>query len=125
MELWQREWDEYHENKLHTILPKLNERRPSRCLTRREETASSLSRLHIGHSHVTQLFLLKGAREEPPFSAACDEPLSLEHIVLFCSDLIDFREKYFNVDSLKLLFGDISSDTILNFLKEINIFYKL
>ena len=60
----------------------------------------------------------------------CDEPLSLEHILLFCSDLTDsdMRWKYFNVDSL---FKEVSSDIIFNFLKwnwkvkEINIFYKL
>ena len=50
-------------------------------LSRREETA--LSRLHIGHSHVTHLFLLKG--EEPPSRVSCDEPLSLEHTLLSCS----------------------------------------
>ena len=67
------------------ILPKLTDRLPSRCLTRREETA--LSRLHIGQSHAIHLFLLKG--EEPPFCVCCNKPLSLEHILLFCSDLID------------------------------------
>ena len=48
-ELWQREWDEYHINKLHNILLTLTDCLPAR-LTRREETA--LSRLHIGHSHL-------------------------------------------------------------------------
>ena len=33
--------------------------------------------------------------------------------------LIDIRKKDFNVDSLKVLFEDISSDNIFNFLKEI------
>ena len=42
-----------------------------------------------------------------------------------CSDLIDIREKDFNVDSLKVLFKEVSSDITLNMLKEINIFYKL
>ena len=31
----------------------------------------------------------------------------------------------FNVDSLKVLFEEMSSDAIFNYLKEINIFYKL
>ena len=75
-------------NKLDKILPKLTERLPS-CLTRREETV--LSRLHIGHSHVTHLFLLKG--EKPPFWVSCDEPLALEYIWLFRSDLIDISDK--------------------------------
>ena len=44
-----------------------------------------------------------------------------------CSDLTDIREKdfKFNVDSLKVLFKEVSSDITLNMLKEINIFYKL
>ena len=33
----------------------------------------------------------------------------------FCSDLIDIRRNYFNVDSLKVLFEEISSDVIFNF----------
>lgn len=40
-----------------------------------EETV--ISRLHIGHSYVTQSFLLKG--EEPPVSIPCDELLTIEH----------------------------------------------
>ena len=84
-ELWQREWDEFPENKLHKILPKLTDRLPSHCLTSREETA--LYRLHTGHSYVTILFIVEG--EEAPFCVTRGEPLSLEHILLFCSDLID------------------------------------
>ena len=120
-ELWQREWGEYLENKFEKILPKLTDRLPSRCLTRREETA--LSRLHIGHSHVTGLFLLKG--EGLLFLVCFDEPLSLEHILLLFSDLIDIRRKYCNVNTLKVLFKEVSSDIIFNLLKEINISYKL
>ena len=68
--------------------------------------------------------MLKG--EEPHFCVSSDEPLSLEAILLSCSDLIDIRQKlYFNVNSLKVLFNDVSSDIVFNFLKEINIFYKL
>ena len=41
-ELWQREWDEYPQNRLHKILTTLPGRLPSCCLTRREDTALSL-----------------------------------------------------------------------------------
>ena len=105
----------------HKILLKLTDRLPSRCLTRREETA--LSRLYIGHSHVAHLFLLKG--EEPHLCVSCDEPLSLEYILLSCSDVIGIREKYFNVNSLKVLSQEVFSDIIFNFLKEIDIVNKL
>ena len=68
------------------------------------------------------MFFLKG--EATPFCVSCDEPLSLEHIC--CSVLTDIRreKKYFKVASLKVLFEELSSDIIFNFLKEINVFYK-
>ena len=122
--LWQRQWDEYPGNKLHKILPKLADRLPSRCFTRREETA--LSRLHIGHSHVTHLFLLKG--EEPPSCVSCDEPHSLQHILISCSDLIDMTHYQTKVLQCKFAEGvvrRVSLDIIFKFLKDINVFYKL
>ena len=97
----------------------MSDRLPSRCLTRREETALSLVCILVIYLHVTHLFLLKG--EKTPLCVSCDELLSLEHILLFCSDLIVIIKKYFNVDSLKVLFEEISSDIILSYLKEINI----
>ena len=67
-----------------------------------KEIKKSLSRLHVGHSDVTDLFLLRG--EEPPFCVSCDDPLSLEYIWLFCSDLIDITEK--------ILQGRLSEDVV-------------
>ena len=52
-----------------------------------------ISSLHIGHSYITHSFLLKG--EEPPVCITCDKRLTVEHILLFCSDLIEIRESYF------------------------------
>ena len=43
----------------------------------------------------------------------------------FCSDLTDIREKYSNVNSLKVLFKEVSSNIVFNFLKDINVFCKL
>ena len=51
-------------NKLHEVFPQLNDCISCPRSNRREETL--ISRLHIGHSYVTQSFLLKG--EEPPVS---------------------------------------------------------
>ena len=42
----------------------------------------------------------------------------------FCSDVIDITENYFNIDLLKVLLKEASSD-VFNFPKEINKFYKL
>ena len=69
LELWQLEWDEFPENKLHRIFPELKDCTTCPRTNRREETV--ISRLHIGHSYITHSFLLKG--DEPPVYTACDD----------------------------------------------------
>ena len=88
-ELWQNEWDSYPLNKLHKTGPKINEFLTSSRTNRRKETV--LSGLHISHSFMTHSFLLKG--EYSPFCIPCNELLSLEHMLLHCSDLTKVREK--------------------------------
>ena len=72
LELWQSEWDEFPENKLHKIFPVLKEYIVCPRTNRKEETV--MARLHIGHSFITRCFLLKG--EEPPVSIGCDKRLT-------------------------------------------------
>ena len=52
----------------------------------------------------------------------CDQHLTIEHILLTCSDFIEMRERHFTAQSLRMLFQDILPEKIFNFLKEINIF---
>ena len=63
---------------------------------RKEENV--MARLHIGHSFLTHSFLLKG--EEPPICMGCDKSLTLEHILLTCSDFIEIRKSHFTAKSL-------------------------
>ena len=56
-----------------------------------------------------QSFLLKG---DPPFCIPCKKSLSLQHVLLHCSDIIDVRKKYFHANSLRMLFRDVSLDLI-------------
>ena len=121
LELWQSEWDEFPENKLYKIFPILKECIVCPQRNRKEETV--MARLHIGHSFITHSFLLKG--EEPPVCIGCDKRLTVEHILLTCSDFIDIRESHFTAKSLRMLFQDILPEKIFNFLKEINIFGKI
>ena len=65
-------------------------------------------------------FLLKG--EKPPVCIGCDKRLTIEHILLTCSDFIEIRQSHFTAKSLRMCFKDISTEKIFNFLKEINIF---
>ena len=82
-----------------------------------------MARLHIVLSFITHSFLLKG--EEPPACIGCDKRLTIEHILLTCSDFNEIRESHFTAQSLRILFQDISPEKIFNFLKEINIFRKI
>ena len=66
---------------------------------RKEETVTA--RLHIGHSFITQSFSLKG--EELPMRIGCDEHLTIEHILITCSDFIKTRQSHFTAQSLCVL----------------------
>ena len=112
LELWQSEWDEFPENKLYQIFPVLKECISCPRKNRKEETV--MARLHIGHSFLTHSFLLKG--EKPPMCIGCDKRLTIEHILLTCSDFIEIRESHFKAKSLRMLFKDISPEKIFNFL---------
>ena len=113
LELWQSEWDESPENKLHKIFPVLKECIVCSRTNRKDETV--MARLHIGHSFITHSFSLMG--EEPPVCIGCDKCLTIAHILLTCSDFIEIRESHFIANSLRVLFQDISPEKIFNFLK--------
>ena len=66
---------------------------------RKEETV--IARLHICHSFITHSFLFKG--EELPMCIGCDEFLTIEDILLTCSDLIEIRESHFTAQSLRVV----------------------
>ena len=101
------EWDELPGNKLHEIFPVLKQCVVCPRTNRKEETV--IARLHIGHSFVTHSFLLKG--EEPPMCIGffC-ELLTIEHILLSCSDCIEIRKSHFTAQSLRMLFPEISPE---------------
>ena len=121
LELWQSEWDEFPESKLYKIFPVLKECIVCPRTNRKEEIV--MARLHIGHSFITHSFLLKG--EERPMCIGCDKRLTIEHILLTCSDFIEIRESHFTAQSLCMLFQDVSPEKIFNVLKEINIFGEI
>ena len=89
---------------------------------RTEETVTA--RLHIGHSFITYSFLLKD--EEPPVCIGCDERLTIEHILLTCSDFIEMRESHFTAQSLLMLktFNCFKTHTLLK-IKYISAVYHL
>ena len=74
---------------------------------------------------ILQQIMLLRMRAATFFVSPVMSPFHWYIFCLFCSDLIDIRQTYFNVNSLKVLFRDMYSDIIFNFLKEIKKIYKL
>ena len=113
-ELWQRQWDEIPRNKLHTILPSFLF----------NQTRRDCSFLFTCWSLTRNSFILVEGRGATLLCLLPRTPFIATYFTfLFGSDW--FRQKHFNVKSLKVLFKKVSSDIIFNFLKEVNIFYKL
>ena len=80
---WQSQWDEAVNNKLHEIHPQLGLWPGGSRIIRHGE--SVLTRIRIGHTHLTHCILLKG--EDPPECIACDCCLTVKHILFDCVDL--------------------------------------
>ena len=120
-DVWQRSWSspDNANNKLFEIKPILSESVIFN-MSRREEVV--LSRLRIGHSYLTHSFLLK--KEVRPQCTHCDEPLTIRHIILSCQHFASIRRRFYNVNNLSDLFSSCTYQ-LLEFLKEINLFYKI
>ena len=81
-----------------------------------------LARLRLSHTRVIHLYLLLG--EEQPHYVGCDTPYTVRHFLLECGDFTQVRNYCFHVDNMKQLCQDIHIDSIMTFLKEINLFNK-
>ena len=108
-------------NKLFQIQPVRSDPLPRSCRNRKEE--SVLTRLHIGHTYITHRHRLR--KEAEPICIGCDEPLTVEHILVRCWDLYEIRRKHYSVENFKVLFRDVPPDKIFDFLKEVGLFYKI
>ena len=117
---WQLSWDRATFNKLHEIKPVLGKNNIYRSL-RREEVV--LTRLRIGHTRLTNSYLLK--REDQPFCISCNEPFTVKHFLIDCIEFSHVRRQFFQTNDLRYLFENVPNDSILMFLKHINLFNKV
>ena len=88
-------------------------------MTRRD--CSICARLHIGHSYLTDCYLLKG--EPQPFCVSCNEALTINHLLVNCAEFADIRWKHYSANTLEEVLTADNYAHVLSFLKEIN-FYK-
>lgn len=118
---WQLKWDLEINNKLHSLQPKTGLFISSNSLSRRDERV--FHRLRIGHTHLTHAYLLKN--EDPPECIPCHSRLTVEHILISCCDFDIIRSKFYSVSTMSELFSTINADTIVKFIKEIGLYYKI
>ena len=118
---WQMSWNAAVFNKLHSIMPSLCEWQPNYRIDRKGEV--TLARLRIGHTFITHSFLLKG--EDWPLCIPCQEPFSVKHFLLDCTDFRIIRSRFYRVNSLKELFDTVEPVRIFSFLKEIGLYDKI
>jgi ribonuclease HI len=121
IETWQNQWNQTAFNKLQAIKPIIGETKLKSVTIRRDEVV--LHRARIGHTHLTQSYLLK--RENAPECGLCQCLLTVQHIFLDCPNYAHTRTKYFTVASLQELFSKVNLITIINYLKEIKVYDKL
>ena len=118
---WQEDWDKLSNNKLYKHHPDLQEPHRSNYKKRREEVV--MARLRLGHSHLTHCYLLKN--EDQPECVPCQESLTVEHILLHCTDFYSSRIKYYSAVNMRDLFQNVSAENIFQYLQEIGLYFKM
>ena len=118
---WQSCWDLADSNKLHSIKPTLGPCYSPGVTIRRDEVV--LSRVRIGHTYLTHAFLLKG--EDRPECVFCQCYLTVKHLLVECVDLADARRNYFTAGTMEELFSTVPAHQIIEFLKEVGLYFKL
>ena len=118
--LWQKRLDKEVGNKLHAIMPHIDEKYYSGCTNRKDEVI--INRLRIGHTRLTHSFRVEN-RPRPPFCDQCegDHELTVKHILIECNFLKIIRRRHCDVTDLNQLFKAVSSKRIIDFVKDIGL----
>ena len=79
--LWQKRGDKEVGNKLHTIMPQIDDKYYSGCTNRKDEVI--INRFRIGHTRLTHSFRMEN-RPHPPLCDHCegDHELTVKHILI-------------------------------------------
>ena len=88
-----------------------------------EKKEVDLAQLRLGHTRVTHSYLLQG--EEQPQCVGCDAPFTVRLFLLDCGDFAQVKNNCFHVNNMKNLIQDIHIDSIMTFLRQINLFNKI
>ena len=107
-------------NKLYSVQPAVG-RSVSSSLGRYDSVL--INRLRIGHTRLKNFYLLKG--ENQPVCEACHSPLTVKHILVYCTRYSAARQRYFGVDTLEDVFENVASHKIIAYVKDINFYNRI
>ena len=124
LSLWQNRWDKEVGNKLHAIMPQIDEKYYSGCTNRKDEVI--INCLRIGHTRLSHSFRM-GKRPHPPLCDQCegDHELTVKHILIECDFLKINRRRHYDRTDLNQLFKTVTSKRILDFVKDIGLYDSL
>ena len=77
----------------------------------------------VSSDRLTHIYLLNN--EERPKCIPCNSNYSIKHVLIYCLDVADVRQNFYNVSNLYDLFTNVAGDTILKFLREIDLYPKI
>ena len=117
---WQSSWDTAIHNKLHSIKPTIG-KFPLPVLPREDEVA--ICRIRLGHTKLTHSYLLE--RDQAPFCVGCDEPLTIEHILIDCIEFSHIRPRFYSYHTMFDIFQNVHTTTLLHYFREILLYDRL
>jgi len=80
------------------------------------QSTAIINRLQVGHTRLTHSYLLSG--DDQPTCSSCGHSLAVRHILLYCIDLQDVRQRHFSVTCLRDLFETVDN-RVIDFIKAI------
>ena len=122
--LRQKRWDKEVGNKLHDIMPQIDDKYYSGCTNRKDGVI--IDRLQKGQTRLTHSLRMEN-RPHPPSCDQCEGnyELTVKHILIECSFLKIIRRRHYEVTDLNQLFKTVSSKRILDFVKDIGLHNSL
>ena len=82
-------WEKQTENKLHELKPEFNSKCSFLGYSRQNQT--KITRCRIGHTRLTHAYLL--TNDQPPFCISCNEPFTVKHFLITCTEFNHIRTK--------------------------------
>lgn len=119
---WQTDWDKSNA-KLRTIKKMVEKRRRKHLLSRTKDV--SLTRLRIGHTNLTSLYMLRGLHQ--PRCHECNQVLTVHHLLLECEKYRAVRNELNMSDTIEtvLMEKPEHEEKVIKFLERTHLMGKI